>query len=87
MMVMISCKVCKIRDYRIIQFIDRQLELGVSYRKIAKDVIEKFKYPISYQSIRRHHLHIKEKTVAVKEKENNSVYGISTNPIRRNYYS
>jgi len=84
---MTNCKVCKIKDYSIIEYINRQIELGKSYRQIAREIIERFKYPISYQSIRRHYLHFKERKEVAKKNENSLVYGISTNPIRRNYYS
>jgi len=83
-----SCKVCKM-DYSIIQYINRQLEVGKSYRKIAREVIEKFKIPISYQSIRRHHLHIKEGRPVDQPKQestsqdNTPVFGISARPLRR----
>ena len=80
-----NCKVCKIKDYSIIEFIELELKLGKSYRAIAKDVIEKFHYPISYQSIRRHHLHLKEEKPVnqPKHESTSQVFGISARPLKR----
>ena len=86
---MTSCKVCKIKNYEIVEYIDLQLKLGKSYRAIARDVIEKFKYPISYQSIRRHHLHMKERKAVDQPKQESTsqdyspVFGVSARPLRR----
>ena len=67
----------------IVNLVDSLLDKGISYRKIAKEVIKKYLVGISYESIRDYDLYRKGLR---KEKQAESAFYIKTAPLRPTRY-